>query len=241
MTTELALRRTVAVSWSLNSLCLGYGVAKPSVWLCGKACKLRQFNGFGSDYPLTFSCFGVPYRSVLEHLHVPWLFVALLETVCSFHEVPRCWSQRTGNYAGYTWSSPGGRALIRIHRHSLPCRSHLLPAAFASERAGRFFSPPQPMRLAPRAWCLKLYRKFWVTACTVARLTSAEVGRPSRSIGPHVRPTQLTRTYMTVGLRDAQEARESDGNSTVDTARVCGLCRRGGATSPQGQKGTHYG
>jgi hypothetical protein len=44
-----------AFSWRLRSVCLRYGVAKPSVWPCRRVWKRPQFNHFRSDSPLTFT------------------------------------------------------------------------------------------------------------------------------------------------------------------------------------------
>ena len=242
MTTELVSRRTVVVSWLLTSLCLRYGVAKPSVWLCRKARKLCQFNGFRSDYPLNFSCFGLPYWSVLEHLHVQWFFVALPETVCSLHEVSRCWSQSPGNIA-FSWNHVARGSQIRNRWRSSPYRGHALTTACSSEHAGRFLSPPRPLRVAARKRCLNPYRKSWVNLNTVACFTGSQVGHPGLTICWRVRMTQVTGKHTTVELRDGEEATKHDGNSTVDTAVLA--VDAGGVlvpqtTSPQGQKGTHH-
>ena len=177
MTTELVSQRSAVVSFLLTSLCLRYGVAKPSVWLCRKVSKRRQFNGFRSDYPPTFSCFGLPYWSVLEHLHVPWFFVALPETVRSLHEASRCWSQSPGKIAVF-WNHVAHGSQIRNRWRSSPYRGHPLTTACSSEHAGRLLSPPRPRRFAARVCCLNLHRKPWLNLNTVARLTGAQAGHP---------------------------------------------------------------
>ena len=121
MTTELLSRRTVVVSWLLNSLCLRYGVAKPSVWLCRKACKLRQFNGFGSDYPLTLVVLGSSIGVFLSTCMCRGFSLRFWRpfVVSTRYLGP---GRGSGKYCWLTWNDLGGGALIRIHRHSLPCR-----------------------------------------------------------------------------------------------------------------------
>jgi len=229
MTAELVSRRTVVVSWLLTSLCLRYGVAKPSVWLCRKACKPRQFNGFRSDYPLNSVCFGLPYWSVLEHLHVPWFFVVLPETVCSLHEVSRCWLQSLGNIA-VSWDHVARGSQIRNHWRSSPSCGHPLATAFASEHVGRFLSPPCPRRVAARVCCLNLHRKPWLNLNTVARPIGAQVGHPSRTICWLVRLTRVAGKRTTIELRDRKQARRTK-RLPPWMRRACSRCRRSlGAT-----------
>ena len=122
MTTELVSRRTVVVSWLLTSLCLRYGVAKPSVWLCRKACKRRQFNGFGSDYPLNLTCFGFQYWGAVEDLSVSWFFVVHSLFFCSLDEVFRSCLRSRGNIAG-SWNDLDRGFLISNHWRSSLSRS----------------------------------------------------------------------------------------------------------------------
>lgn len=146
--TELVFRRAVVASWLLTSLCLRYGVAKPSVWLCRKACKPRQFNGFRSDYPLNLVCFGFPYCSVVEKWYARTFLALRSEGRRSARKVSQSSSQSPGNIAGYTWNSLAARLLIRNHWRSWLARGHPLPTAFASEHAGRFLPLPRPLRVA---------------------------------------------------------------------------------------------
>jgi hypothetical protein len=168
MTTEPVSLRTVVVSWLSISLRLRYGIAKPSVWLCRKAYKLRQFNGFRSDYPLNLSCFGFAYWSVREYLHVPWFFVALPVTVCILHELSRSWLRPPVNIAGYIWNHLGARLLIRNRWGSSSSRGRPLATLFPAEYSGAFFSPSHPRRVAAREFCLNLNRKCWLNLNTVA-------------------------------------------------------------------------
>src|ERR1700739_885527 len=55
-----------AFFWLLASVCLRYGVAKPSVWPCRRACKQRQFTNFRSDSPLNFTSFWFRFGNVGE-------------------------------------------------------------------------------------------------------------------------------------------------------------------------------
>lgn len=226
MTTELVSRRTVVVSWLLTSLCLRYGFAKPSLWLCRKACKPRQFNGFRSDYPLNLVCFGLEYCSVLEKWYVRTFLALRSEGRHSVRKVSQSSSQSPGNIAGYTWNSLAARLLVRNQWRSWPARTHTLPAAFASEHAGRFLSPPRPLRVAARKRCLNLYRKSWLNPDIIGCFTGSQVGHPGLTIRWSVRITQAIGKHTTVELRDGEEATKHDGNSTVDTARVCSRCRR---------------
>jgi hypothetical protein len=211
MTTELVSRRSVVVSWLLTSLCLRYGVARPSVWRCRKACKLRQFNGFRSDYPVTLSCFGLPYWSVLEHLRVPWFFVAPPETLCSLCEVSRCWLRSPENIAGCTWNALAARVLIRNCWLS-SSRGRSLATPFPSEHAGPFLSPPRPLRVAARECCLNLYRTSCLNLNTVARSTGAQIAHPGRTMFWRVRLTRVTRKHTTVALRNVKQGTENDAN-----------------------------
>jgi hypothetical protein len=146
MRTDLASRRIV-VSWLLTALCLRYGVAKPSVWLRMRVRKLVRFNDFHSDYPLNFSCFGSPYRSVLEHLQLSCFFVALPATFCSLHEVSRSCLQSPGNIAA-SWKDLARGFLISNHWGSSPSCGRLLGTPFPSKHAEQFFAPPHARRVA---------------------------------------------------------------------------------------------
>jgi len=70
MRTRLISARAVAFSWLLPSVCLRYGIALPSVWLRRRPSKLRQFNNFRSDYPLTLNWFWSPNWNVRAKLHM---------------------------------------------------------------------------------------------------------------------------------------------------------------------------
>jgi hypothetical protein len=59
-----------AFFWLLASVCLRYGVAKPSVWPCRRACKQRQFSNFRSDSPLNFTSFWFRFGDVGEAFRV---------------------------------------------------------------------------------------------------------------------------------------------------------------------------
>jgi len=109
-------RRTVVVSWLLNWLCLRYGFARPSVWLCRKACKPCQFNGFASDYPLTLACFGFQNLSVLENWYVRTFRALRYEGSRSAGKLSQSWSQSPGNVAGF-WH---GLSSVDISRKALP-------------------------------------------------------------------------------------------------------------------------
>jgi len=217
MTTELVSQRSAVVSFLLPSLCLRYGVAKPSVWLCRKACKRRQFNGFRSDYPLNLTCFGSPYCSVFEN----WYVRAFLrsEGRRCVHKVSQSWSQSSANIAG-SWNHVARGSQIRNRWRSSPYRGHPLTTACSSEHAGRFPSPPSPRRVAARVCCLNLHRKPWLNLNTVARLTGAQVGRSSRTICWLVRLTRAARQRTTIELGDLKQATENEATSTVDAARL---------------------
>ena len=148
MRAELLPRRIVA-SWLLTSLCLRYGVAKPSFWLCRRVRKLVRFNDFHSDYPLNLSCFGSLYWSVLEHLRVPCFFVALPATFCRLHEVSRSCLRSPENIAG-SWNDLDRGFLISNHWSSSPSRGRLLGTLFPSKQAKQFFAPPHARRVAAR-------------------------------------------------------------------------------------------
>ncbi len=241
MTTELVSRRSVVVSWLLTSLCLRYGVARPSVWRCRKACKRRQFNGFGSDYPLNLSCFGFRHWSVLENWYVR-TFLALRSEGCrSVRKVSQFWSQSLGNVAG-SCNDLVSVVLIRKHCRSSSSRGRPLGTPFRSEHAGPFVSPPHPVGVAPRVWCPKLYRKSWVNLSTVARLTSAQVDHTGRTICWLSRLTRATRERTTIAPRrsESSNGERSDFHCGPGAFPV----EEGGVlpqiTSPRGQKGTHH-
>jgi hypothetical protein len=166
MTAELVSRRTVVVSWLLTSLCLRYGVANPSVWLCRKACKPCPFNGFRSDYPLHLTCFWSRYWSVLEKWYVRTFLAPRSEGCRGVGNVCQSWSQSSAKIAG-SWDHVARGSQIRNRWCSCSYRGHPLTKACSSEHAGRFPSPPRPRRVAARVCCLNLN--------TVARLTGAQV------------------------------------------------------------------
>ncbi len=215
MTTELVSRRSVVVSWLLTSLCLRYGVARPSVWRCRKACKRRQFNGFGSDYPLNLSCFGFRHWSVLENWYVR-TFLALRSEGCrSVRKVSQFWSQSLGNVAG-SCNDLVSVVLIRKHCRSSSSRGRPLGTPFRSEHA--------------------------VNLSTVARLTSAQVDHTGRTICWLSRLTRATRERTTIAPRrsESSNGERSDFHCGPGAFPV----EEGGVlpqiTSPRGQKGTHH-
>lgn len=70
-----------AFSWRLRSVCLRYGVAKPSVWPCSMVCKRLQFNHFRSDSPLNFTSWWIRFGDVGEASPVR-RFLVVHSTVC---------------------------------------------------------------------------------------------------------------------------------------------------------------
>jgi len=229
MTAEQVSRRTVVVSWLLTSLCLRYGVAKPSVWLCRKACKPRQFNGFRSDYPLNLTCFGFPYCSVLENWYVRAFLALRSEGRRCVHKVSQSWSQSSANIA-VPWTHVARGSQIRNRWRSSRYRGHPLTPACSSEHAGRFLSPPCPRRVATRVCCLNLHRKPWLNLNTVARLTGAQVGHPSRTICWLVRLTRVAGKRTTIELRDRKQAGRTK-RLPPSMRRACSRYRRSlGAT-----------
>jgi hypothetical protein len=154
-------RGTVVVSWLLNWLCLRYGVAKPSVWLCRKVCKPCQFNGFASDYPLTLAWFGFPILSVLENWSVRTFRALRSEGSRSVGKLFQSWSQSPGNVAGFCrdLSSVG---ISRKHCRSSSSRGRPLGTPFPSEHAGWFLSAKRPLHVAAHACWLNLQRMSWL-------------------------------------------------------------------------------
>ena len=230
MTTELVLRRAVAFFRQLTSLCLRYGVAKPSVWLCRRVCKLRRFNCFRFDYPLYLGCFSLPFWSFLERLDVHWLFVPLRGTVPGFYKVSLSWFRCARNIAVYSCSDLAPSSLIRKHLRSSPFhdrgQQHVqVTRPFASEHAGQFFSPPRPLRVAACECCLSLPHKSCSNLNTAAPLTGAQLGHPTRPISSPVALPWAPRKHTTVEHRDLKQATGNDAPS-VDTARVRSRCRR---------------
>src|ERR1700691_3321286 len=128
MRTEL-LSRCIVVSWLLTSLCLRYGVAKPSVWLCRKACKGRQFKGFGSDYPLDLTCSRLRYCSVLENCYVRTFLTPRSEGCRSVRKVSQSWAQSPGKVAS-SCNDVASVLLIRKHRCSSSFRGRPLGTPF---------------------------------------------------------------------------------------------------------------
>jgi hypothetical protein len=59
-----------AFSGLLASVCLRYGVAKPSLCPCSRDRKYRQFSNFRSDSPLNFSWFWFRFGEVMSALRV---------------------------------------------------------------------------------------------------------------------------------------------------------------------------
>ena len=81
MRTKALSSSVSAFSRLLASVCLRYGVAKPSVWPCRRACKQRQFSDFRSDSPLDFSLFWFQFGYVRENLRV-WVFLVVESSTC---------------------------------------------------------------------------------------------------------------------------------------------------------------
>jgi hypothetical protein len=83
-----------AFSRLLASICLRYGVAKPSVWPRKRGCNRRQFSDFRSDSPLNFMSFGFRFGDVGEAFRVYWFLVlqlsALSISVFTFQSTARC-------------------------------------------------------------------------------------------------------------------------------------------------------
>lgn len=200
----------IVVSWLLTSLSLRYGVAKPSVWLCRRVRKLVRFNDFHFDYPLNLSCFGSPYRSVLEHLRVWYFFVALPTTFCRLHEVSRSCLRSPGSIAG-SWNDLDRGFLISNHWRTSRSRGCLLGMPFPSKHADQFFAPPDGRRVAARMLPESAPQVLAEREHSCGRHLRTS-GSSSRTICRRVRTTRVTQNHMTVGLRDVQEGTESDGN-----------------------------
>lgn len=96
MRTELVSGPAGASSWPLPSVCVRYGVAKPSVWLRRRVCKLPQFNNFRSDYPLNLSLFWRQYWNLLGKSSMR-SFVVLLPEIVS----PSSGLQRLASIVGH--------------------------------------------------------------------------------------------------------------------------------------------
>jgi hypothetical protein len=83
-----------AFSSLLASLCLRYGVAKPSVWPRERGCNRRQFSDFRSDSPLNFTSFGFRFGGVGEPFRVCRFLVlqssAFSISVFTFQSTARC-------------------------------------------------------------------------------------------------------------------------------------------------------
>ncbi len=154
-------RCTVVVSRLLNWLCLRYGVAKPSVWLCRKACKPRQFNGFASDYPLTLACFGFQNLSVLENCYVRTFRALRSEGSRCVGQLSQSCSQSPGNVAGFCHDlcSVG---ISRKQCRSSSSRGRPLGTPFPSEHAGWFLPAGRPLHLAARVCWVILQGMSWL-------------------------------------------------------------------------------
>lgn len=166
MRTELVSRSVVAFPWLLTSVCLRYGVAKPSVWLRKRICKLRRFNDFRSDYPLNLSSFWAQYWDVLEKLYMRLCFVLPSESFSS-RTVSRSRLQRLAG-------------IVVCASNDLACRSLIgepVARLFASEYAGQLPLVPCLDPLAARNCCLNVHRKSCLKPSTLASLNSC----PTRS------------------------------------------------------------
>ena len=76
-----------AFSSLLTSLCLRYGVAKPSVWPRKRGCNRRQFSDFRSDSPLNFTSFWLRSGDVGEAFWV-CRFLVVQSTACGMSGFP---------------------------------------------------------------------------------------------------------------------------------------------------------
>jgi hypothetical protein len=76
------------------SLCLRYGVAKPSVWPRKRGCNRRQFSDFRSDSPLNFSSVWFELGHLGKRVHVCRFLVlqssAFRVSVFTFQSTARC-------------------------------------------------------------------------------------------------------------------------------------------------------
>jgi len=142
-------RRTVVVPRLLNWLCLRYGVAKPSVWLCTQACKPCQFNSFASDYPLTLACFRFQNLSVLENWYVRTFRALRSEGSRSVGNLSQSWSQSPEKVAGFCHdlSSVG---ISCKHCRSSSSGGRPLGTPFPSEHAGCLLPAERPLHVAAR-------------------------------------------------------------------------------------------
>jgi len=171
-------RRRVVVPRLLNRLCLRYGVAKPSVWLCRQACKPCQLNGFASDYPLTLACFRLPNLSVLENWYVRTFRGLRSEGGRSVGKLSQSWLQSPGNVAGFCHDlfSVG---ISCTHCRSSSSRGRPLGTAFPSEHAGWFLSAKRPSHVAARTCWLNLQAHVLVEREEQVRVCN----RSARSVG----------------------------------------------------------
>ena len=154
-------RRTVVVSRLLNCFCLRYGVAKPSVWLCRKACKPCQFNGFASDYPLTLGCFRFPNLSVLENWDVLAFRALRSEGSRSVGKLSQSWSHSPGSVAGFCHSLSSVGISCK-HCRSSSSGGRRLGKPFPSEHAGCLLPAERPLHVAACACWLNLQCMSWL-------------------------------------------------------------------------------
>ena len=93
-----------AFSRLLASICLRYGVAKPSVWPRKRGCNRRQFSDFRSDSPLNFTSFGCRFGDVGEPFRVCRFLVlqssSFSISVFTFQSTARCSS------VYFSWALP---------------------------------------------------------------------------------------------------------------------------------------
>jgi hypothetical protein len=82
-----------AFYWLLASVCLRYGVAKPSVCPCRTVCKHRQSSDFRSDSPLNFTWFWFRFGAVGEAFRVCRFLVVQSTVSC----MSGCTLQSWGN------------------------------------------------------------------------------------------------------------------------------------------------
>jgi hypothetical protein len=83
-----------AFSWLLASVCLRYGVAKPSVWHCRRASNRLQISNFRSDSPLNFTSFWFRFGDVGQAFRACRFRVlqscAFRMSACTFRPTARC-------------------------------------------------------------------------------------------------------------------------------------------------------
>jgi len=95
--------------WLLASVCLCYGVAKPSVWPCRRACKQLQFSDFRSDSPLNFTSFWLQFGDVGEAIRVCRVLVLQSTACCVSACTLQSWTTAGCSSICFSW---GFRCLV---------------------------------------------------------------------------------------------------------------------------------